>query len=224
MLLGSDVKCLFPSLSKERTAKAVKNQARKIPIQWTNIDTKWLTLYIHLNRELSSDLSKIEHLLPYKRKDKKGVEPGMSSVECMQRHLSDTYEINGKTFKSTWIWPLREPTNGELRELMATFLEIAVKFFFDHFVYKFGGQDILQCFGGPIGARLTMCIARLVMQEWWDNFEEILKRSNIEQKLRAIYVDDGRLVIRKLGIGVRFNKEKMIFEMRNEWAEGRHRK
>ena len=102
---------------------------------------------------------------------------------------------------------------------MAALLKIAVKFFFDHFVYKFGGQDILQCFGGPIGARLTMCIARLVMQEWWDCFKEILDRSNIEQKLRAIYVDDGRLVIRKLGIGVRFNKENMIFEMKDEWAK-----
>ena len=172
MLLGTDVKALFPSLSKERTSKAVRNQARKIPIKWNNIDKRWLTLYIHLNRGLSTDISKIKHLLPYKRKNKRGVEPGMSGVECMQRHLLDEYDINGKKFRSTWIWPKDDITDTELHELMAVFLEIAVKFFFDNFVYKFGGQDILQCFGGPIGARVTMCIARLTMQDWWDHFVE----------------------------------------------------
>ena len=84
---------------------------------------------------------------------------------------------------------------------MAAFLEISVKFFFDHFVYKFGGKDILQCFGRPIGARITMCISRLDMQDWWEKFAEILENFNITHMLRAIYVDDGRLVIRKLGLG-----------------------
>ena len=100
MLLGLDVKSLFPSLSKERTSKAVRNQARKIPIKWTNIDTKWLSLYMHLNLELCSDLKDVEHLLPFKCKNERGMEPGMSSVECMQHHLQDEYEINGKKFKA----------------------------------------------------------------------------------------------------------------------------
>ena len=64
MLLGSDVCALFPSLSKEKTAKAVRNQASKIDIKWENIDIKWLTLYLHLNRHLSSGLDEISHLLP----------------------------------------------------------------------------------------------------------------------------------------------------------------
>jgi len=37
--------------------------------------------------------------------------------------------------------------------------------------------------------------------------------------LRAIYVDDGRLVIEKLGIGVRFVDEKKAFQNKDIWIE-----
>ena len=38
----------------------------------------------------------------------------------------------------------------------------------------------------------------------WDRFKVILKGSNIEVLLRAIYVDDGRMVTRLLERGYRF--------------------
>ena len=62
----------------------------------------------------------------------------------------------------------------------------------------------MQSTGGPIGARITMCIARLVMQEWSDSFKMILDKSNIRQFLKGIYVDDGRMVVQKLKKGIRF--------------------
>ena len=78
-------------------------------------------------------------------------------------------------------------------------------------MYNFGGETFLQLFGGPIGARLTMAIARLVMQQWREDFEPILERSNIVEYLKALYVDDGRSVQRKLFLGERFvEKEKRI--------------
>ena len=55
-----------------------------------------------------------------------------------------------------------------------------------------------------------MCISQLVIQDWCEKFAEILENSNIKHMLRAIYVDDGRLVMRKLGIGMRFVTEKNI--------------
>ena len=119
MLLGSDVVALFPSLTKKRTAKAVRNQVCKSNIKWNNIDTRWLTLYIHLNRGLNSGLDEIAHLLHKKRPGKRGVEPGLSSAECMRRSLEDWYEINGKTYRSSWIWPEKEPTEEEFKLLMA---------------------------------------------------------------------------------------------------------
>ena len=95
----------------------------------------------------------------------------MSSEECMGCYLEDIYD-NGKP--SSWTWP-REPTSDELKVLMSIMLDISVRFFFEHFIYTFGKMAFLQSTGGPIGACLTMCIARLTMQDWWEKFEEICK-------------------------------------------------
>ena len=149
MLIGSDVTALFPSLSKERTAKAIYNQAIKSKIEWSNIDEKWLTLYVYLNQGLSSNISKVSHLLPKKRPHKRGREPGMGSFVCMQRFLEDEYDVNGKIVKNSWVWPDVKPNKEELKTLMAIMLEISVSFFFDNFVYTFGGREFLQCGGGP---------------------------------------------------------------------------
>ena len=51
------------------------------------------------------------------------------------------YEVNGRIVKNSWIWPEIKPTEKELKVLMAVMLEIAVSFFFDNFIYTFGGQD-----------------------------------------------------------------------------------
>ena len=40
-----------------------------------------------MNRDLSTDVSSIEHLLPTKRKGKRGPDPGMSSQECLKSSL-----------------------------------------------------------------------------------------------------------------------------------------
>ena len=42
------------------------------------------------------------------------------------------------------------------------------------------------------------------MQEWWERFRNILEKSEIEEFLNAIYVDDGRLIVSKLKSGYRF--------------------
>ena len=131
----------------------------------------------------------------------------MSSDESMGCYLENKYD-NGKP--SSWTWP-REPTPDELKILMSIMLEISVRFFFEHFIYTFGNMAFLQSEGGPIRARLTMCIARLTMQDWWEKIEEICQKSNIEILLRAIYVDDSRIIVEILKPGVVFYSEKGLF-------------
>ena len=94
---------------------------------------------------------------------------------------------------------------------MALAIECGVYFFFKNFTYTFAGEKFLQMFGGPIGARLTMAVARLVMQEWKDTYDKILEASKIEELLSALYVDDGRTMHRKLFYGERFDRNKMKF-------------
>ena len=62
----------------------------------------------------------------------------------------------------------------EERILISIAIEISVRFFFSNFIYTFGGEHYIQCSGGPIGARLTMALARLIMQDWSDKFSRIL--------------------------------------------------
>ena len=143
----------------------------------------------------------------------------MSSFTCMQRHLEDEYEVNGKIIKNSWIWPEIKPKKEEISTLMAILLEISVAFFFDNFVYTFGGKNILQCGGGPIGACLTMCISRLTMQDWWEQFVKIIDDSGIKQLMNALYVDDGRLVIELLKCGVRFDEKMKILRFDEKWFE-----
>ena len=63
-----------------------------------------------------------------------------------------------------WIFPEKELTLNEEREIIARCVEIAVRVVFENFCYKFGGETLKQREGGPIGARVTMAAARLVMQ------------------------------------------------------------
>ena len=139
-MIGSDVVSLFPSLTAVETAKAVRSQAMKCSIKWDNIDSRWLRLYIHLNQHLSSDITPVKHLLPKKRKGKRGPEPGMSSKECLGRYLENVYD-NG--VPSSWTWPDKEPTQQEIKLLMSIMLEISIRFFFENFVYTFGNNTFL---------------------------------------------------------------------------------
>ena len=213
MLIGSDVVSLFPSLSAEKTAEAVRNQILKSKMTWQNIDYDWIRLYLHLNEKLVDNIDKIKHLLPCKKKNRRGVESGMHSRECMKRHLL----LNSES--SCWTWPKVELKESDKKELLATTISVAIKFFFGHFTYTFGGQDYLQLAGGPIGARLTMAVARLVLQEWSEHFKDILDKAKITELLRGIYVDDGRNVISKLRSNMRFNVEKKVFDIDKKWSK-----
>ena len=102
---------------------------------------------------------------------------------------------------------------------MAILLEITVNSFFRSFVYTYGGEYFIQGDGGPIGARLTMCVARLVLQDWYESFRAILDQSKIGEHLRGLYVDDGRNVVDILPLGTRFVKESNHFEWNDEWKQ-----
>ena len=66
-------------------------------------------------------------------------------------------------------------------------------------------------FGGPIGARLTMCVAQLVMQQWREEYSMILKKSNLKELLSKIYVDDNRAIMEIIKPGWRFVEEEKMF-------------
>jgi len=87
---------------------------------------------------------------------------------------------------------------------------------FTNFIYTFGGENYIQGFGGPIGARLTMCASRLVMHDWHENFVMRLKQSKFFEKLGGLYVDDGRNMYEVFECGTRFVKETGTLEIKEK--------
>ena len=142
------------------------------------------------------------------------MESGMGSREVRHNRY-----INDDDGKRCWDWLSYRATEIDKKKLLGCCIEIATRFFFSNFVYTFGGENYVQAFGGPIGARLTMCLARLVMQAWSEEFSSIPKKCDIKEHLRAIYVDDGRNAMDKVGLGYRFNKESQRLVYQESWKE-----
>jgi hypothetical protein len=91
-----------------------------------------------------------------------------------------------------WVYPRGKPTAREERMIVSRVAEIGTRVLFQNFVYSFGGEAYHQQSGGHIGARITMCAAKMVMQHWADRYYGILIKAGLRVPLFTGYVDDGR--------------------------------
>ena len=201
IMFGSDVVALFPSMTEKRTGKIVREQAEKSDLKCDGFDWSQVALYISINREKTGDLAKIERLLPW-RKSTRGTAPGMKNLEITRKEKNTT---------TTWIFPSRTPTEAEKRIMLGRMAEIGVRIIFSNFCYTFGGKNYIQMAGGPIGARVTMAAARLVMQNWSEQYRQILEKASLDIKLFTGYVDDNRQATSTLRQGMRFNENERAF-------------
>ena len=64
-----------------------------------------------------------------------------------------------------------------------------------------------------------MALARIVMQDWSEQFSRILSENAVGEHLRGIYVDDGRNVLDILKAGTRYCAENEKFERKEEWEK-----
>ena len=140
------------------------------------------------------------HVLPYRRKVG-GVAPGITAPE-----VSDP---NGDEEKQ-WVYK-RNQKKSEEKEIAARCAEIATRVIWENFCYRLAGKTYKQSSGRPIGARVIMCPARLIMQNWGERYREILVKASLRIVLLNNYVDDVRQGTTILKMGMRFNKEKMEF-------------
>ena len=161
----------------------------KSPIEFKGFDYKQGRRYMALNRERTGNVREIG-------KNEGGSKPAMT--RAMGTKIEDDPE-------GQWIFPERELTDKEKKEIIARCIEIAVRVIVENFCYKFGGKVLIQKEGGPIGARVTMALARLVMQEWSEGYKKILENAGLEIEILTGYVDDVRQVSTCLKMGMRYN-------------------
>ena len=155
-LLGLDVVALFPSMSASMTGEIVRRRLMKSKMSFEGFDWKRGATYIVINKNLTSRIGSLWKVLPY-RKKVGGTQPGMTSKGMMG---------NEEDLTDQWVFKSKEVSKEQKKEIVARVVEIAIRTVFENFCYDFGGRTFLQLFGGPIGARLTMACARVVMTEW----------------------------------------------------------
>ena len=197
-LLGLDVVALFPSMSAKRTGEIVRKRLMKSKMTFSGFDWKRGATYIVINKHLTSNIGSLWKILPY-RKKVGGTQPGMTSQGMMGKE---------EELEKQWTFKCKEITEEQIREIVARVTEIAIRIVFENFCYDFGGRIFLQKFGGPIGARLTMACARIVMTEWGEKYMEILEKAGVKTTLLKIYVDDVRQTSTLIRKGLRYDAEK----------------
>ena len=212
VLTGCDAVQLFPSLKAAESGKAVREATIKIMKKTgfivDGLDYREMRKYIRMNlsdQEISE--RRLMRVIPV-RKFQRGRMPGMTGSEALKKVEED---------EDKFIYTDIELTRDEEINLFATSLEIAVKFMFTHHVYSFGGVNYLQTDSGPIGLRITMAVARLVMGEFGERMREILSEADIDIFLQGLFVDDGRYVTSCIPDGVRFCHRDNKFIFREDW-------
>ena len=92
----------------------------------------------------------------------------------------------------------------------------------NHF-YTIGGDIRLQSNGGAIGSDLTGECARLYMMQWDEKLKLKLRKLGIILDMYTRYVDDMILVMRAVGKGWKYDKDKniLIFDRELERSDTR---
>ena len=158
-LLATDVEALFPSLDPRETGDVVRRMIEDSSLEFEGVDLEEALLYVKLNLEHASDTEDIMEFLPA-RSRRGGEDPTILSPQVKGNKKMRDF----KEGKSLWT-PKTLPSCSRLRKkIMATVTQIGVTVLFKNFIYSFGGRLYLQQKGGPIGARVTMCAATLVME------------------------------------------------------------
>ena len=200
---------MFPSLDAKKVAKLVAEEFLNQDIQIANINHKQLGKYVALNWTVGQiRLANLHHIVP-KRRYSRGPKPKITGEEAKGgKNLERADE------ESQWEYPYptREPKSRDLKKLVAAALEISISASFSNHIYCFGGQVFRQLVGGPIGSRLTMEIARVIMMLFGRQMRSTLEEAGIQIHFEACYVDDLRYILSLLALYMSWDKRSKTWK------------
>ena len=209
-MVGMDAVALFPSLTSRRTAGIVRDRVRRSKMKMSGFNWKKGMIYIKANLHLKISLSKsVRRFLPL-RKSNQGVEPGMGSKGLKNKDGSENLQ---------WYFPRNNPSEEEVKEMISIVAQIAIITLWENYLYDFGGETHAQSEGGPIGQRPTMAASRIVIHQFFEDYERILTKAELEITLLKVYVDDGRQITSLLKKGSRYCHASKEFKWSKEDEE-----
>ena len=210
ILLGTDAVGLFPSLDSQACAALIRSEYEstdKFTIE--SGDWRELMRYIVLNTSRSRVYKEgLGRCCPW-RTGTRGRAPGIKSINAKYQEC--------KPEDNQFKFPKVEPHKWEIRRMVGISLEIGISTSFQLHTYPFGGRNYQQVKSGPIGARLTMAVARIIMQLWRRKVKQHLEEANLKVLLEGGYVDDMRHVISMMEIGWRWDTDVSSFTFKEEW-------
>ena len=177
VLAGLDVVGLFPAIKSKTTGAIIRKMVLKSGITVSGMCWKNAARYITMNKHLTGDLGPVSRFLTWRRNG--GGVPSRKNLKLNKKK---------EEIHNDWRFPEREPEEHERMELTARVAEVGTRAVFEHFIYKFGENIYLQISRGPIGARLTMCAAQLVMQSWGSDYHASLELAKVEITLLSGYM------------------------------------
>ena len=181
IMVGGDVKTLYPALDVVSTCALVGEAMRKSELEMEGIDFNRLAVYLTLVLGIET-LSKL----------------GLNGIIPLRIQQEDqSYSLLSKQNRNLTAWQLRdEDFQPEVkREMLTLMVQIMTILLMGCHVYSFGGHLFLQKKGAGIGLRSSACLARVCMCLWdtkWASIQNILGLTAI---LFLRYVDDLRLYL-----------------------------
>ena len=197
-IVGADVRSLFPSLQNVEAARLTRLAVLKSKVQFNDIDYHKALRYISIvgGNELI-DRAGLWRVRPIW----KGGRPDLITVGG-----------DASRDETNWCDSRHDIMEHEKRMIIATAMEIGVNVAMSTHVYVFCGRLYLQWAGGPIGLRITACLAALIMKLWDIAWLTLLDREEIDLVDYFRYVDDARSFARPLIHGVRWDGMNFVFK------------
>ena len=106
----------------------------------------------------------------------------------------DRHSSTNKEPETRWS-PTPHLTPTQQRLVLSVVLEEAIVTVMSNHVYRFGQEVFQQVEGGAIGSCLTGAVARLTMDDWMDQYNEVLEDNGWTMFLNKKYFDDINLAV-----------------------------
>ena len=196
ILIGGDVKTLYPSLDIITTSAMAAQAVRDTRLQFGGIDYNRLAIYLNLvlGRQLLYRLG-LPHIVRERTTDSEAI----SLAAQMNKNLSG------------WKTGNNDFSDDDKREMVALLVQISTMLLMTTHIYSFGGKIYIQSKGAGIGLRASACLARIVMCLWDSNWAKIQSESGLKAIIFLRYVDDLRLYINLINKGWFWEDGKWTF-------------
>ena len=202
VIIGTDVKSLYPNLTWASAGEEVYQAILDSDIEWEGCNWKEGVRYLALCRGYKwCKASPLRRVLP-DRRFAHGSWPGVTGAGLLGPHSND---------EDQWVFPNVELTELEKKTIMAEVMRLSVEVSFTTHVYPFKGAFFRQKDGGPIGLRSTCAIARVAMGSHSIQWRERMKENNVLVVVDGYYVDDGRVILCPLRPGWRWHSGGLWF-------------